>query len=199
MIQSEEADESRAIVAAGLRLEFRRLSDRWTHALDVDAATGRRRLAQAVEADADRDDPARVVSPTYQEIHIQADGPAIRVFLVGQSGPHHFSAVFTVEESAEGIVIEGDVADRCRAGVMALASTYVVEATSGDLLDADAARASWALSDLGRLAFEVVAPGSLALAEGGRRGTQVQAGARIDRDARTHRCQYLWRWTPARL
>ncbi len=199
MIRTEEADESRSIVVAGLRLEFRRLADRWTHALEIDADPGRRRLLQAVEGDADRDDPARVVSPTYQELHLQQDGSAVLALLVGQSGPHHFSAAFTVREEAGAIVIEADVADRCRSGIAVLSCTYVVEATSGDLLDADTAQASWSLPDLGRLAFEVVAPGSLALAEGGRRGTQVQAGARITPDAQTHRCQYLWRWTPASL
>ena len=195
----EEGDDRKSIVLPPFRLDFAWLGDRWTHELRAGDGASWRSLARAVEGDAGRDDPARVVSPAYQQLHLQRDDALSRALLVGQSGPHHFSAAFTVREEAGAIVVEADVADRCRSEVAALACTYVVEATSGDLLDADAALANWSIPALGRLAFEVVAPGSLALAEGGRRGTQVQAGARIEPDAQTHRCQYLWRWTPARL
>jgi len=194
----EEGDDRKSILLPPFRLDFAWLGDRWTHELRAASGAAWTSLVRAVEGDAGRDDPARVVSPAYQQLHLQQDGPRASALLVGQSGPHHFSAAFTVREEADVIVVEADVADRCRSGNVVLSCTYVVEATSGDLLDADPARAAWSLRDSGRLAFEVTAPGSLALAEGGRRGTQVQAGARIDPETRTHRCQYLWRWTPAK-
>lgn len=195
----EEGDDRKSILLPPFRLDFAWLGDRWTHELRAASGGAWTSLARAVEGDAGRDDPARVVSPAYQQLHLQHDNSRAMALLVGQSGPNHFSAAFTVRQEDGAIVVDVDVADRCRSGITALACTYLVEATSGDLLDADPIRASWALPDLGRLAFEVLAPGTLALAEGGRRGTQVQAGARIDHDAQTHRCQYHWRWTPAKL
>ncbi len=74
----------------------------------------------------------RVVSPAYQQLQFQEDGRAVQALLVGQSGPHHFSAVFAVEE--RDVSTAGrprstvDVADRCRGPVEALASTYTVDA-----------------------------------------------------------------------
>ena len=191
-----ETPESRSITLPGLRLDFTWLEDRWTHALTVARAGDGPSLVRAVEGDAERDDSARVVSPAYQQIHLHEEGGVPMVLLVGQSGPHHFSASFAVRSLLDAIAVEVDVADRCRAEVAALACTYVVEATSGDLQDADSARASWSVPGFGGLAFEVEPPGSSTLGEAGRRGTQVQAAARIEPGASTHRCRYTWRFAP---
>ncbi len=103
----------------------------------------------SIEGDPERDDPTRVISPAYQQLQFQTDGPKIiQALLVGQSGPHHFSAVFAMEEAGKpdhvlwpdgafgGIYIGIDVADRCREPVDALASTYNVAATSSNLVGA---------------------------------------------------------------
>jgi len=190
----DESGEVQAIIASAFRLAFQWAGQRWTHSIEV----GGSRVASAIEG-GEHDDPARVVSPAYQQLQFQegdAGNPA-QALLVGQSGKHHFSAVFTVREAENGQVeLEVDVADRCRAAVEALACTYRVDLPSGDLLAADPDRAEWAVGG-GKLAFEAVAPGRIGLAEAGRTATHVQAEARIDASAMTQRCVFLWRWTPA--
>ncbi len=90
----------------------------------------------------DLEEHTRVVSPTYQQIHLEQDKAkgVVRAFLVGQSGPHHFSAAFEVAERPHGAVIDVDVADRCRAPVEYLAATYAVEPSPGTWTSEDHAR-----------------------------------------------------------
>src|SRR5437868_6250030 len=103
MAEFETADDRRAIVVPSLRLEFRWAADRWTHAIDGVSESGLVRIVRAIEGDPDRDDPARVVSPAYQQLHFQSADGLAQALLVGQSGLHHFSAVFTLREGTEGV------------------------------------------------------------------------------------------------
>jgi len=205
MLELVTDGDTRSIVAGGLRLAFRWTGDRWEHALERRQPGEARPLvvARTIEGDPDRDDPARVVSPTYQQLEFQGDGATRQALLVGQSGPHHFSAVFAVEEvprddrpgASRVIIIRVDVADRCRTPVEALACTYLVDAVSDDLVDAGPSLIAW---DLGpdRLTFAATEPARVALAEGGRRATQVQALAGPAPGSSTRRCLYSWRWSP---
>ena len=146
----EETHDRRVIRGAGGRLTFARQGDRWTHHL----ACGERSpeagsqvlpdLISAVETDTDRDDPARVVSPVYQEIHRHelAGDPAggLCVLLTGHLFQHHFSAavrLFHDQDNPSYAVLDIDVADRCRAPVSSLAATYLVRLGSGALADAN--------------------------------------------------------------
>ncbi len=90
----------------------------------------------------DLEEHNRVVSPAYQQIHLEQDKAkgVVRAFLVGQSGPHHFSAAFEVAERPHGAVIDVDVADRCRAPVEYLAATYAIEPSPGVWSSEDALR-----------------------------------------------------------
>jgi hypothetical protein len=193
MVELETDGDCRSIVTPTLRLAFRWVDDRWVHSIEPGRMGAP--IARTIEGDPARDDPARVVSPAYQQLEFQATGLGLQALLVGQSGPHHFSAVFSVEESKGGTVIEADVADRCRTPIDVLACTYWVDARSGDLLDADSTRIQWSLP-AGRLDFEVTPPGSAHLSEAGRRATRAQAGARVTPGTYTHRCRYRWRWQP---
>ena len=199
------------IVAGAFRLAFTWLGDRWVHSLEFQGPNvpSHRVLAISVEGDPDRDDPARVVSPAYQDLQFQEAGSTWQALLVGQSGPHHFSAVFEVEQRfpaevpdqtrpgrPQEVFVRVDVADRCRSAVQALASTYTVDASSSELVDAQPTIAAW---DLGPHQLTVVStrawgPTELAIAEAGRRATQVQAFVRLDPTDVTHRFQYLWHW-----
>jgi len=94
-----------------------------------------------------------------------------------------------------GVELTVDLADRCRAGVAVVAATYLVDLTSGALAEADPGHIAWTL-DAGRLAFEAAAESTrVALAEAGRRATQVQALAALDPGSGTHRAIYRWTWT----
>jgi hypothetical protein len=193
MVELETDGDCRSIVTPTLRLAFRWSEDRWIHAIEPGRSGVP--IAWTIEGDPSRDDPSRVVSPAYQQLEFQERGRAIQALLVGQSGPHHFSAVFNVEESEGGTDIEADVADRCRVPIQAMACTYWVDVRSGDLVDADPSGIQWSL-DSGRLAFGASSPGSAQLSEAGRRATRVQASASLVPGAYTHRCVYRWRWRP---
>jgi hypothetical protein len=197
-----EADEGRrALRSPDLRLTFRWSGDRWTHALELrpGAAGAWLKIATAIEGDPARDDPARVVSPAYQDIEPHPFEDGTRCLLTGLAGPHHFSSVVTLREENGSVQLDIDLADRCRAPVNALASTYEVLLAPGDLIDAGARRIVWSGGALGAGTLELCAdpPGRLAIAESGPRAVQAQVLAPIDSNSFTQRCLYHWRWTPA--
>jgi hypothetical protein len=87
-----------------------------------------------------------------------------------------------------------DIADRCRAPVSSLASTYVVEAGSGELQpQSNPTGVAWKLG-LNYLAFSPKAPALASFAEAGRRGTRVQACLTPEPGTATHRLIYGWIW-----
>jgi hypothetical protein len=100
------------------------------------------------------------------------------------------------------VVVDVDVADRCRAPVEILAATYLVQLGSSALIDVDAGAEgiAWGGDPLGggRLEFRGGGGADIALAEAGRRAARVQALARLvpATDHHTRRLVYSWRWTP---
>lgn len=190
--------DRRQIVARDARLVFDWTGSRWIHSLETrqGSESAYQIRACSLESDPERDESARVVSPAYQDLHFQEVGETFQALLVGQSGPHHFSAVFSVVDEIFGDVsIQVDVADRCRATVEAFASTYTVNATSNELANAGAEKVSW---DFGsnRLSFVARPPAQVALAEAGRQATSVQAlaGLKAEPGSATHRLLYSWHW-----
>ncbi len=196
MPELHEDGDSQVFVGGEIRLAFRWTGERWVHSIEhwkVGETVGRV-LALSFEGDSLPKDPARVISPVYQQIHFQGEGPQRQALLVGQSGPHHFSAVFTFEERVGGDVsIDVDVADRCRGIVDSLAATYTVDARSDELLDADQSVAVWDFEP-GRLTFAVVSEAQCSLVEAGRRATHVQVLAATHPTSSTHRIRYQWHW-----
>ncbi len=190
----ENSGDLRTIVGPDFALIFERADDRWTHSIAVSASPGapRETIARAIEWAHDRDDPTRVVSPVFQELHFQnhSDGTP-QALLVGMSGRHHFSAVFSLVERAEGSTLSVDVADRAPSDVVALASTYAVMLHSGDLEGCDESMICWSISDR-RLRFQAVASARVGLAEAGRRATRVQVGIDANSSTPTRRWQYSW-------
>jgi hypothetical protein len=196
----EAEEDRRTLVAPGLTVAFARSGDRWIHALWVgDDGETPALVATSVESEPGRDDPRRVVSPVYQEIqpHPVAHGEC--ALLTGQSTPHHFSAVVTAASDGDDAVVTVDVADRCRGSIEVLAATYLVPFGSSDLSDADSEHVAWERGALGRgrLEFRALGETEVVLAEAGRRGTRVQALARLVPSTHTHRLLYSWRWTPS--
>ena len=191
-----QTDDACTLAVPPIRLNFRWDGARWAHQIEADE----RVVAASVEWDSALGDPTRVVSPVFQQLSVQDEGRFSRALLVGQWGPHHCSAVFTIGRNGDDVAIEADVAVRTRGELAALASTYSVDLSSSNLTEASPETIEWALgeSPFGRLRFE---PGDslgmrVTLAEAGRRMTQVQADAPIQSKTSTHRLLYRWRWLP---
>ncbi len=196
----QQSDDRIVMSAADFAIVFDRVGDRWTHQLELGSPTSCA-AARAVETAAEVDSPARIASPLYQEIH-RHDRPGqqgLCCLLTGLVFQHHFSAVVILTATAqpEAVLLEFDVADRCRGEVETLAATYLVGLDSSELADADPHRIVWAGGRLGQARLEILAPppAALALAEAGRQATRVQAVAHIEPATFTHRLRYSWRWT----
>jgi hypothetical protein len=89
-----EADDELALWTPDLRLRFRRVGDRWTHALDL-APGPWQTVADAVEWS--EADPESVLGPVYQEVHLHHDATGPAILAVGRVGAHHVSASFRLE------------------------------------------------------------------------------------------------------
>jgi hypothetical protein len=200
VISYEGSDERIVIAGPGLAAVFARTLDRWTHLVRL--AGGRAiDVAQVVESDSERDWATRVVSPVYQEIHHHelAGRPAQCLLATGRSFQHHFSAAVSLRfdpDRAGSLVVDFDIADRCRAPVESLAATYLVKLDGGALANADPTMIAWNVSGEldGRLELLVDPPATLALAEAGRQAARVQVLAALDARNFTHRFHYRWRW-----
>jgi hypothetical protein len=190
MIAFEEFEQERSIVTPSLRLRFRWVEDRWTHALEMDRGEDFEPVAEAVEAQPERDDPARIISPTYQDLHLQRDGDAVLALAVGKFGPHHFSASFRVEIEAGWTLIRVDVADRCRRAFESFAATYrVAEAPD----HAEEGSVIWELDDP-QAGFELSSDlAHVVVAEAGPAGVLAQVETRPDPEQGTHRLLYTWK------
>lgn len=200
-----DASGDRFVIRGPLaRITLLRTADRWTHELalgpgvDADATPP---LIQTEETAPDHADPTRIVSPVYQELqrHLFAGdgGRGICVLLTGHLFQHHFSAAVSFSRDPADprrIVLDVDLADRCRAPVASLAATYLVRLGGGDLADANDTSVTWSVAGLDRLELTCDIPGRLALAEAGRTATRVQALAGLHPTLFTHRLRYRWRW-----
>ena len=121
-----------------------------THCGSVVLVTGLPSVVSAVESQSERDDPTRIVSPVYQELQChestgnRIDG--VCLLLTGHFFQHHFSAairLFRDPDSPRDLVLDFDVADRCRSPVQSLAATYLVRLGSSDLAEADPQGIAW--------------------------------------------------------
>ena len=197
----EEAPGRTEMCGLGMRTAFTRLGPLWAHALLVPRADGLA-LVQSVDNNPNDGDVARVISPVYQEIHRhESDADtSLCLLLTGTFFQHHFSAAITLgidPDRPHSLVLDVDVADRCRAHVATLAATYTVRLDSGALKDASPQAITWEAfgPDEHWLELLAIEPGTLALAEAGRNATRVQVLASIDPGSFTHRLRYRWRWT----
>jgi len=206
----EETDDRVEIHGPDWRISVRRRGDRWLHGLsfgDFDPEELERwPLISSVESDRHGDDPTRVASPVYQELHRHSapdsDARGVQLLLTGKHFHHYFSAVLTVAPDPDdpgAVVADFDIADRCRGEVSSLAATYLIRLDSSALQTADSESIVWTGGPLGAgsLAFRVGSGASPALAEAGRHSTRVQAIAGLEAGSFTHQLRYQWRWATA--
>jgi hypothetical protein len=197
----DQTEDRADMCGPGLRITFARTGALWNHSLVLPGDDGFE-VARTVESDPDRDNPRRVVSPVYQDIHRHegVHGPGLCLLLTGTLYKHHFSAVIQLgvdPDQPAGLVFDVDVADRCRSPVEHLAATYTVKLDSGKLAGAAPEVITWENvgPNAGRLELVAVAPSFLVLAEAGRSATRVQVNAAIQPGSLTHRLHYRWRCT----
>jgi hypothetical protein len=198
--RAEVREERVSLWGHGLGVGFDKSGDRWT-----DLILGQEpgiALAKSSSVRPENEDARRIVSPVYQEVHLHGTdaGPILCLLLTGRSFNHHFSAAVTLTRDAShpgGVLLDFDVADRCRSPVESLAATYLVGLDSGALVAADPVRIVWDVANTapGRLELMAVPPASLSLAEAGRHAMRVQVLASLEPLTFTHRFRYGWRWT----
>jgi hypothetical protein len=156
------------------------------------------------ESDDKQLDERRIENPVYQEFvpHELTSGPGegIGALLTGSCFDHHFSAVFSLgrdRDEPECIVLEIDVADRCRGPIERLAATYIITGKFQDVTSepvrATARSVTWDL-DGGVLELEALAPAIIEEPSSSGDGVKVQILARIDPQTYTQRLHYRWRW-----
>jgi hypothetical protein len=181
---------------------LRRLGDRWAEVILGPRSS--EALASAFIVAVDDQDPARLVHPVYQEAHLhqREDGSHPCLLMTGRAFDHHFSAAITLASDpslASRIMLDHDLADRCRSPVQLLSATYTVPLDSGALVDAAPGKVIWQVPDPvpGRLELMAISPASLTLAEAGRVATRVQIIAPIQPGTFTHRIRYRWCWAMA--
>jgi hypothetical protein len=208
----EQTDDRVGLRIPGGRLDFLRIGERWTHELRLIQTAWALPdhwpavIASSVETDLERDDPQRIVSPVYQEIQrheFSADQICGQcVLLTGRAFKHNFSAAVTLAHDVDEpafVVLDIDVADRCREPVESLAATYLARLGSSELVDAGPHAVCWSGGSIGsaRLELHSDRPARLALAEAGRQSTRVQVLGTIHPGEFTHRLRYRWRWSAA--
>jgi hypothetical protein len=180
-------------------VDFCRFGPRWTHAIVASDVSTELAASNVHSAD-----PLRIANPVYQEVHLHgpAVGSALCLLLTGRAFDHHFSAAVTLSRDPArpaSIVVDFDVADRCRSAIESLAATYSLngDLNWGAILARDPARIVWRIegANPGELELFTVPPCSLALAEGGHKWRQLCALTTIQAGTSTHRFRYGWRWT----
>ncbi|WP_435017020.1 hypothetical protein TA3x_004606 [Tundrisphaera sp. TA3] len=196
MVGIESGDDRHVFLTPHARIEFAWREDRWVHTMEGVGDCPELPPVATVEVDPDRDDPARVISPAYQQAHVEI-GPdgIVRMLLVGQSGPHHFSAAFAVTADESGTLFDADVADRCRSPIAALAATYQLDPASTEI-DGDGSAEVILRAGGARLILQAV-PSARAIVEASGPGPRIHAQilAGIEPASQTYRFRYRWRWS----
>jgi hypothetical protein len=212
-----EREESGPAVmyAPGVALVFRRERGLgFTHAIHFNSDAGNRAIAlesaivwsaRFTDPDIDGAQGAWIDDPVYQELVLHEPSGAretgLCALLTGSCFDHHFSAVFSLfrdPETPRSIVLDVDVADRCRGQVEKLAATYFVSQSVScrDTIHATASSAAWqsVSSRSGRLELIAAPPSTLDLSTSSSPGARVQILAEIDKKTHTQRLRYRWRW-----
>jgi hypothetical protein len=188
------------LLCGGLGIVFRQDGDRWTDTiLGHDPVIVR---ANSAPIQHGSEDPARVVSPVYQDLQLHRPqiGFSLCLLLTGLFFKHHFSAAVTLAADPRKpgrVLLDFDVADRCRSDIESLAATYLVGLDTGALAAADLERIAWRVASptSGLLELVAIPPATLAMAEAGRQATRVRILAALQPGTFTHRLGYGWRWT----
>lgn len=184
------------------------------HALYVDSRSGEPaggpedwlvRSADSSEEGIQADQGRRIENPVYQELvpheFHAGSSPGLCALLTGSSLNHHFSAVFSLYRDAETldcIVLDVDVADRCRGPVEKLAATYLVSGKSlgGEPRQSSPTSLQWQgeAPHSGRIELIAIPLATVDRLMSPSGDVCAQILARIDPESHTQRLRYRWRW-----
>ncbi len=144
-------------------------------------------------------------NPVYQDLvkHElpRQHGDGLCVLLTGSWFQHHFSSVFSLyreQATPTSIILEVDLADRCRAPVEKLAATYSVDhrGAKPERIDTLPGMVAWRGGSLAEGRLELLAePPAQLIGPELHPSTLVRVEARIDPHSFTQRLHYRWRWT----
>ena len=150
--------------------------------------------------------PSRIDDPVYQEI-VQHElstelAPGLCALLTGSCFNHHFSAVFSLfhdPEMPERMVLDVDIADRCRGPVEKLAATYFLSGPPPLLRASQLSERSveWEAADRSRVVLELIAetPATVEISDSRSGQVRAEIRAKVDPATHTQRLRYRWRWT----
>jgi hypothetical protein len=196
-----ESEDRIDLRGPGPRMSFIRIAGLWTHSLFLPEERGNE-LARALDLPAEHTNSGQFVRPVFEELlrHDNHQGSNLCVLLTGRQFHHHFSAVVNVgldPERPEAVMLDFDVADRCRGPVASLAASYLVQLRRNLISNLGANSVTW--DQVGgtdcRLELAAVAPSTLGILESGRNALRVEVLANIQPGNFTHRLHYRWRWT----
>jgi hypothetical protein len=196
-----ETEDRIDIRSPGLRISFTRVAGSWTHSLLL-SDDGNSELARPLEIPAEHTERGRIVRPVFDELvrHEGGDTPGLCLLLTGRLFHHHFSAVVTIGVDPErpgNVMVDFDVADRCRGPVKSLTASYLVQFRGNTVVDPAPKLITWDKVDgcESRLELEAFPPTSLGFTEAGRNAVGAHVFAEIRPGNFTHRLRYRWRWT----
>ena len=182
------------IITPCLHFQFRWMGDHWKQ--EIVSVGGCQAIPKiwSIEGLISDDAPLRPASPAYQRLTIDQDHPGLTVArLEGRSGPHHYQGTFAFEETAEGVVIDVEVGDRCPSASLPLAATYLIESSAGQLHRDEAATITWPNPET-RLVLEAEPPARVEAHEAGMGTIRLTALAGVESTAEVRTLRYRWRW-----
>jgi hypothetical protein len=186
----------------GLGVRFRKKNDLWMDMITVSESM--LAIATSWWARSASELSSRDANPVFQEVqlHGPVDGHRVCLLLTGLASNHHFSAAVTLSMDPlepGSVLLDFDVADRCRSPVAGLVATYIVAHQPGLRVAADADRVAWDVgtSAWGRLELVAGPQASLAIIKAEQGAEIVQVSAALQPGTFTHRLRYGWRWTSA--
>jgi hypothetical protein len=195
-----ETEDGIALCGPGPRLVFTRHAGLWTHSLLLPEERCNE-LASALEIPAESTNSGRFVKPIFDELvpHENNQGPGLCLLLTGRQFHHHFSAVVTIgldPERHNAVMLDFDVADRCRGPVESLAASYLVQLCENSIVDVGPESMTWENvgGSASRLELTAFAPSVLGRTAASRNAVSVDVFAQIRPGNFTHRLHYRWRW-----
>ena len=144
MIKIELSSGLEAVVTPHVSYRFLWMGDHWKQ--EIVSCGGCQAIPRiwSVEQRPTQDLTENLGSPLYQTLSIGQEHPGIAMaHLVGQSGPHHYTATYRFEERPEEFLVDVEVTDKCLHATLPITATYLIESSQGWLDCGETATITW--------------------------------------------------------